>query len=49
MYEIIHENGNAIIGELETAFGLIDTPAFMPVATKGTVKGLKLCITVIIN
>lgn len=42
MYELIHEDKNtgARAGQLKTEHGIIDTPAFMPVATKGTVKTL---------
>src|SRR3990172_989801 len=42
MYELIHidKNTGARAGKLRTAHGTIDTPAFMPVATKGTVKTL---------
>ena len=40
MYELIHKDKNtsARAGKLITNHGIIDTPAFMPVATKGTVK-----------
>jgi queuine tRNA-ribosyltransferase len=34
-------DGNARRGEIATARGRIQTPAFMPVGTQGTVKGLK--------
>src|SRR3990172_2395373 len=42
MYELIHidKNTGARAGKLRTAHGTIDTPAFMPVATKATVKTL---------
>ena len=30
-------------GELTTAHGVVHTPAFMPVGTAGTVKGLAPC------
>lgn len=42
MYELIHtdKNTGARAGKLRTAHGIIDTPAFMPVATKATVKTL---------
>ncbi len=42
MYELIHtdKNTGARAGELRTNHGVIETPAFMPVATKGTVKTL---------
>ncbi len=42
MYELVHtdKNTGARAGELTTANGIIDTPAFMPVATKGVVKTL---------
>ena len=32
----------ARLGEVETAHGAIQTPAFMPVGTRATVKGIKL-------
>ncbi len=40
MYELIHidRDTGARAGKLRTNHGIIDTPAFMPVATKGTVK-----------
>ncbi len=40
MFELIHtdKNTEARAGKLRTNHGIIDTPAFMPVATKGTVK-----------
>ncbi len=40
MFELIHtdKNTGARVGKLRTKHGIIDTPAFMPVATKGTVK-----------
>ncbi|MFH1773414.1 MAG: tRNA guanosine(34) transglycosylase Tgt [Methanobacteriota archaeon] len=40
MFKILHEDGGARVGKLYTAHGAIDTPAFMPVATKGSVKTL---------
>ncbi|VVB88681.1 tRNA-guanine(15) transglycosylase [uncultured archaeon] len=42
MYELIHKDKNtgARAGVLRTAHGIIETPAFMPVATKATVKTL---------
>jgi queuine tRNA-ribosyltransferase len=33
-------NGRARLGQLETAHGIINTPIFMPVGTKATVKGI---------
>ena len=40
MYKLIHtdKNSGARAGKLMTNHGIIDTPAFMPVATKTTVK-----------
>ena len=35
-----HSNGKARVGELHTAHGVIQTPAFIPVGTKATVKSL---------
>jgi queuine tRNA-ribosyltransferase len=39
-YELLAEDGGARRGRLTTAHGQIDTPAFMPVGTAATVKGL---------
>lgn len=41
-YEVIHEDKKtgARVGKLYTEHGVIDTPCFMPVGTKATVKGL---------
>lgn len=40
MFKILHTNGRARRGRLETAHGVIETPFFMPIATKGAVKSL---------
>ena len=40
MLKITHRDGKARRGELATAHGCAQTPAFMPVGTAGTVKGL---------
>ncbi|MEG2450268.1 MAG: tRNA guanosine(34) transglycosylase Tgt [Clostridia bacterium] len=41
-YEVIHtcKQSGARVGKLYTEHGVIDTPCFMPVGTKATVKGL---------
>lgn len=39
-YELLARDGAARRGRLTTAHGVVDTPAFMPVGTVGTVKGL---------
>ncbi len=41
-YHLIHEEKNtkARLGKLETNHGTVDTPMFMPVGTRATVKGL---------
>jgi queuine tRNA-ribosyltransferase len=39
-FTITHRDGNARRGELRTAHGVIQTPAFMPVGTRGAVKGV---------
>ena len=39
-FEVITQNGNARLGKISTSRGDIDTPAFMPVGTQGTVKGV---------
>jgi queuine tRNA-ribosyltransferase len=40
MFKIITTDSNARLGSLVTPHGTIDTPVFMPVATKGAVKTL---------
>jgi len=37
-FTITHQDGNARIGQLQTAHGIIETPFFMPAATKATGK-----------
>ena len=39
-FELITQNDNARLGIISTPKGIIDTPAFMPVGTQGTVKGI---------
>ncbi len=39
-FELIKKNNRARLGKIKTSRGIIDTPAFMPVGTQGTVKGL---------
>jgi queuine tRNA-ribosyltransferase len=39
-FELIRTDGAARLGRMRTAHGSVDTPAFMPVATQGTVKSL---------
>lgn len=39
-FDIFHKDGSARTGELHTAHGVIRTPAFMPVGTAATVKGM---------
>ncbi len=39
-FELITQDGKARLGKIITSRGLIDTPAFMPVGTQGTVKGI---------
>lgn len=38
MFELLEECGGARLGRLTTHHGVIETPAFMPVGTQGTVK-----------
>ena len=41
VFEVLHgDPSGARLGRLNTAHGAIDTPAFLPVGTAGTVKGL---------
>jgi queuine tRNA-ribosyltransferase len=39
-FQIEHTSGNARAGRVETPHGGFDTPAFMPVGTRATVKGI---------
>src|SRR5438046_4871167 len=39
-FELQKTDGAGRLGRMRTAHGNIETPAFMPVATQGTVKGL---------
>lgn len=39
-YELIRTDGAARLGRVTTRHGAFDTPAFMPVGTQGTIKGL---------
>jgi queuine tRNA-ribosyltransferase len=39
-FEITHREGEARRGVLETAHGIVETPAFMPVGTRGAVKAI---------
>ena len=41
-FELITQNDRARLGRIKTIRGEIDTPAFMPVGTQGTVKGVFL-------
>ena len=39
-FELITQDNKARLGKISTPRGTIDTPAFMPVGTQGTVKGI---------
>ena len=39
MYKLIKKNGNARRGEFHTVHGVVQTPAFMNLATQGAIKG----------
>jgi queuine tRNA-ribosyltransferase len=39
-FELIAQDAKARLGQISTSRGLINTPAFMPVGTQGTVKGI---------
>ena len=39
-FELIAQDDKARIGKISTSRGFIDTPAFMPVGTQGTIKGI---------
>src|SRR3954470_10636940 len=40
-FEVEGRDGSARAGTIQTAHGPIQTPAFIPLATKGTVRGLE--------
>src|SRR3954453_7397210 len=40
-FEIVGRDGSARAGVIHTAHGPVETPAFIPLATKGTVRGLE--------
>lgn len=40
-FRLVHQSGHARAGEFSTGARTVKTPAFMPVATQATVKGLK--------
>ena len=40
VFDVVATDGAARAGVLRTAHGDVPTPAFMPVGTKGTVKGV---------
>jgi queuine tRNA-ribosyltransferase len=39
-FRVLHSDGPARLGRLETPHGSVETPVFMPVGTQATVKGL---------
>jgi len=39
-FRVLHTDGAARRGEMATAHGVVQTPAFMPVGTRGAVKGM---------
>ncbi len=39
-FELITQDEKARLGKIKTSRGVIDTPAFMPVGTQGTIKGI---------
>ena len=41
-FRVSHEQGAARAGVFATPHGVVETPAFMPVATQGTIKGLSM-------
>lgn len=43
MFEIIGKKDNARFGRLRSPHGVVQTPCFMPIATKGAVKTLASC------
>jgi queuine tRNA-ribosyltransferase len=41
-FRVTHRDGEARRGEMHTAHGTVQTPAFMPVGTRGAVKGMTM-------
>jgi queuine tRNA-ribosyltransferase len=41
-FEVVHQDGSARLGKMNTAHGVIDTPVFMPVGTAASVKALTI-------
>ena len=41
-YDLLNKDGKARRGRITFDRGVIETPAFMPVGTYGTVKGMKM-------
>jgi queuine tRNA-ribosyltransferase len=41
-FRVTHRDGDARRGELQTPHGAVQTPAFMPVGTRGAVKGVTM-------
>ena len=39
-FELIKKNDQARLGKINTSHGSINTPAFMPVGTQGTIKSI---------
>ena len=39
-FQVTHTDGGARRGRMQTAHGIVETPAFMPVGTQGAVKGV---------
>ncbi|MCY4509773.1 MAG: tRNA-guanine transglycosylase, partial [Acidobacteria bacterium] len=39
-FRVTHRDGEARAGEMDTPHGVVRTPAFAPVGTRGAVKGL---------
>ena len=39
-FELVTQDENARLGKILTPRGIVDTPAFMPVGTLGTLKGI---------
>ncbi|MGH7124004.1 MAG: tRNA-guanine transglycosylase, partial [Stellaceae bacterium] len=40
-FELVAEDAGARFGRIGTAHGVVETPAFMPVGTAATVKGMR--------
>ena len=41
-YNLLKKDNNARLGTIETNYGTVETPMFMPVGTRASVKGMTI-------